>query len=294
LLAWRVAHLRKDGGGTDASRVMNEQEASPAEVKLPLVSAIMITGKSPEREPLARVAVEAFTEQTYARKELIIVNHGGRGLNVVHREVHEIKVPVACRLTLGDLRNLGLSAAAGEWVIQWDDDDWHGAERIADQLRHAEPSAAVLLRSQIRRHLRTGTAWVFTMEGGIDGTILHHKQVPFKYPSLARREDTEFLKHFKKRMAVSNEADLYVRFFHGTNTWSEKHIMGHFAGHQNEVRLTPAQREHLFDVVLPRYRRTGVYYPLRHFASARPAYPISGQDSPCPGSAAGLIVRSDR
>ena len=74
-----------------------------------------------------------------------------------------------------------------------------------------------------------------------------------KYPGMAKGEDTEFLKHFAKRVVVPNDAGLYVRFFHGANTWSEGHIMHEFAGRRDVVRLNDAQRTRLFDVVLPQY-----------------------------------------
>lgn len=232
----------------------SEESPVPAANLQPLVSAIMITGKSPARVPLARVAVEAFLEQTHPRKELIIVTHGGEPMAVEHPEVREIVVPAGCRMTLGDLRNLGLSAASGEWVIQWDDDDWHGPERMAEQLRYGQgPAAAVLLRAQIRYCFQTRSAWVIALGGGMDGTILHHRQVAFKYPSLAKAEDTGFLKHFAKRVVIPNDAGLYVRFAHGANTWDERHIMGRLAGRRDEVCLSAAQRELLFAVVLPRY-----------------------------------------
>ena len=222
----------------------------------PLVSAIMITGKSPAREPMARVAVEAFLAQTHPRKELVIVNHGGSPLEIGHPSVRELVVPPGERLMLGDLRNLGLSAASGEWVLQWDDDDWHAPERMAVQLHHAhDPAAAVLLRSQIRYCFQTGAARVLSLGEGIDGTILHHRLVAFRYPSLAQAEDSKFAAQFAKRVVVPNDAALYVRFVHGANTWSEKHIMGELAGRRADVRLSPGQRARLFERILPRYGR---------------------------------------
>ena len=112
-----------------------------------MVSAVMITGKHPERYALARVAVDCFHAQTHGSRELVIVNTGDVRLWRGEPEVVEIMVEQA-GLTLGELRNRALEAARGDWVIQWDDDDWHHPERIASQLAVAEPDAACVLGSR--------------------------------------------------------------------------------------------------------------------------------------------------
>lgn len=222
-----------------------------AETAAPLVSALMITGKAQERVAMANVAIASFTAQTYPARELVVVNHGGAPLRSADPRVREIVVPKECSLRLGDLRNLGLAACSGEWVLLWDDDDWHGPERIAAQMKHAQRDTAVLLQNQIRYSLLTRTGYVYRDCGGIHGTYLHHRDVAWKYPRTARGEDTEFLKQFPKRIALENDPGLFVRFAHSTNTWDERHIMREYAGREDVLDMPPNLVALLREKVLP-------------------------------------------
>jgi hypothetical protein len=217
------------------------------------VSAMMVTGKCEQREWLARGAVRCFEMQTHPEKELIIVNQGGRALGSEHPDVREILVPPGCRTTLGDLRNIGLAAASGDWVMLWDDDDWHAPERMAVQVAHARKDAVVLLQSQIRYDFTSHTAFVYRTERGIDGTLMHPRDVPFKYPSDRRGEDSKFLRNFGHRTPIANDAGLFVRLFHGANTWNVEHIMKEWAGRAGELHLSDAHKALLLEQVLPHY-----------------------------------------
>lgn len=235
------------------------------------VSAMMVTGKCEQREWLARGAVRCFEMQTHPAKELIIVNQGGRPVCSGHPDVREIIVPPECRTTLGDLRNIGLAAASGEWVMLWDDDDWHAPERMAVQVAHARKDAAVLLQSQIRYDFTSHTAFVYRAGSGIDGTLMHHRDVAFKYPSERRGEDTAFLRNFKHRETIANDAGLFVRLFHGANTWDARHIMREWAGRAGELHLPDALKALLLDRVLPHYGK-----PPRELTAA---LAIAGRDA---------------
>ncbi len=202
------------------------------EMKAPLVTAVMITGKSPGREPLARLAVKSFLDQTYRRRELVIINHGEYALKIGHPIIREIMVPE--RKTLGDLRNLGLDEAKGEWIIQWDDDDYHHPHRILYQMAHRRDNweTAVLLRKQIRVDMINGEAICVECDDGIAGTTLHSAKTAMRYPSLDQTEDAAFAMSFRHRILLDNDSEtwpgpaLYLRFFHGDNVMSHEHIMG--------------------------------------------------------------------
>ena len=195
-----------------------------------LISAIMITGKSAERRKFAQVAIRCFLEQTHAERELVIVNDGAPLLDgPPDVRLWEIRLPFSPGTTLGDLRNLGLGAARGELAIQWDDDDWHHPRRMEVQAAHWSEGAAVLLRQQVRYSIPSATAFVHGRARGIEGTILHQKRGVLGYPSERKREDTLFLQQFGQIKIVDAVPTLYVRFFHGANTWDERHIMGALA-----------------------------------------------------------------
>src|SRR6266446_393027 len=100
----------------------------------PLVTAVLVTGLHPRRYELARVAAECFLSQTHANKELLILNHGETRFDLKNPQVRELQVTKRPADTVGDLRNIGLAEAKGQFIINWDDDDWHSPTRIAAQL----------------------------------------------------------------------------------------------------------------------------------------------------------------
>jgi len=228
------------------------QNSGTAEIA-PLVSAVMITGKSPERRPLAAVALKCFLNQDYTNRELVIINDGGVPLASGEPGVREIMVERDPKRTLGDLRNIGSEAAKGQWIIQWDDDDWHAPSRISLQMRGARKDRANLLRRQIRYSLVSNAGRVWIIRRGIPGTLLYYKNDALRYPSVRRGEDTRFLRKFKGRRVLDNPASAYVRFYHGNNTWGEGHIMGGLTGRRNSLALSDPEKTLFVNSILPDY-----------------------------------------
>lgn len=197
----------------------------------------MITGKpGTDRRSLAKEAVVSFCEQTYPARRLLILNEGPSVLTEGCKLCWEELLAPADR-TLGGLRNLALSLCRTEWVIQWDDDDLSHPSRIGRQLQLALQSRAdcCLLRSQVRVNLRTRATinwnWNYPECPGIPGTILHRREAA-KVPYREERwgEDTFFWADNFQRSTVALEnrtmPELYIRRYHGQNTWDERHVMG--------------------------------------------------------------------
>ncbi len=214
-----------------------------------LVTAVMITGRDPERRVLAGIAVTTFLGQTYPRKELVIINTG-EPLRRPEPCVREICLDQGAK-KLGELRNMGIEESEGDWVIQWDDDDWHHPERIAAQMKFSKRNGACVLGSQVRFSLVSGTGFVWTDKAGIEGTILHHRSVAHRYPRTAKSEDTVFYRLFARAVVVRGCPELYVRLYHGRNTWDEKHIMKN----SREWPALDSRKIRLLErMVLPLYR----------------------------------------
>ena len=214
-----------------------------------MVTAVMITGKHPARRRLAHTAITSFLAQTYRKKELLIINTG-EPLARPEPYVREICLRQGCK-TLGDLRNLGIDRALGSWVIQWDDDDWHHPERIARQMTAAAVEGACVLGSQIRYSLTQKRGFICQRNAGIEGTILHRQATTHRYPSMRKAEDTAFYRSFKKQTVIMDRPELYVRFYHGNNTWDEAHLMH---GSDQAPMLALPLSFLLDQVVLPYYR----------------------------------------
>jgi glycosyltransferase involved in cell wall biosynthesis len=197
----------------------------------PLVTAVMITGKTPDHEKMARVAVDCFLNQTYTTRELLIINDGPYELRIGHPSVREVLIKDPTRKTLGELRNLGIKEARGDWIIQWDDDDYHHPHRILYQMAHRSPGCAVVLLKQLRVDEKFGEAICVQCDEGIAGTILHPRSTDVRYPAIPKGEDNSFMGGFK-RIVVDNNGEtwpgpcLYVRRYHGLNTWDYENVMG--------------------------------------------------------------------
>lgn len=203
----------------------------------PTVTAVMVTQGG--REVLAQRAADAFMRQSYPadRRELLVVTDGPdplaeweppTGSDTSTIRVEQVTVPTGERRpSLGELRNYALEQVRTELVVQWDDDDYSTADRLAYQVEAWQPGRAVVLRRQLRADLYAPGELVVDWARGIEGTILHAASEPHRYPDTDRGEDTAFAAAFGGALeVVDNPPELYVRLYHGRNTWDRRHILG--------------------------------------------------------------------
>ena len=223
----------------------------------PLVTAVMVTGKRPERLGLARLSVRSFVEQDYAAKELLVLNDGPAAvLEADTPGVREVRLEPG--RSLGALRNLAFEHARGDWMVQWDDDDWHHPACVSYMMARRRPGLPAFLRWQVRCSVLTGSAYYYRGRAteGVHGTVLHERGVPHRYPDSNRGEDTVFLRKFPERLVLENgptagdgrDAMLYVRTYHGWNTWDERHIMQVWAGTDRCDSLARPHRQAVADL----------------------------------------------
>jgi glycosyltransferase involved in cell wall biosynthesis len=195
----------------------------------PLISCLCVTRA---RVPLLRRAVRCFREQTHPNRELLILFDADDSATrdyvatLADDRVRAVEVPVSPRQKLGALRNLAVAQARGQYVCQWDDDDWYHPERLAVQLSALRASgrpACVLSRwtcldAEARRaYISPHRIW--------EGSLLVERDQMVAYPDLARGEDTVALETLSKRqhLHMLDRPELYVYTFHGSNTWDRSH-----------------------------------------------------------------------
>ena len=195
----------------------------------PLVSCLMVT-----RGKLfpARFAIACFQHQTYENRELIIVVDDSTCelisyVTSLKDDRMRLVVVSAGASTLGELRNISVASARGEYVCQWDDDDLYAPERIQTQL------AALLSTQASACVLRRWTLWWpeanrLAISGARlwEGSILALRHVMPTYPALRRGEDTEMMASLTQRERVLSleVPDLYIYIHHGNNTFDEQHF----------------------------------------------------------------------
>lgn len=203
----------------------------------PLVSCLMVTKN---RARFARRALHCLASQTWGNKELVIIDDGDEDYEPVLAEYRHLFPIQYHKLTpdpdvrLGQLRNLSLERARGDFLIQWDDDEWYHPERIATQMAAAASGLDVVVLQNTLCHLDTpGYAehlfHTNIPRGTTPGTVLHRRS-NVRYPNLGRAEDTVYLKELAAtvRFGVLEEphSHLFIRCFHGANTWDLRHFEG--------------------------------------------------------------------
>lgn len=235
---------------------------------MPSVCAVMVTGKDPARFELAERSMQSFLEQTHLDKQLLIINDGPEPFLRSPRRLQGVveywmQPDEAPRLSLGELRNKALELLrAGspvktpDLVVQWDDDDFSHPNRITHQVSKKRPRHAVIFRYEVHCNLATGEAFVNCGDtqraGGFPGTIMHSLLEDHAYPPFGKSEDAEFALLWKRQhklTIVNNSPTLYLRFYHGKNTWHEEHVM---KPRQGSRELTIQERAYV-DEVRKRY-----------------------------------------
>lgn len=233
----------------------------------PRISCVMVTAN---RRAIAARAVQCFVQQRWANRELVVIDDGQEDYAPLFAAIPQDRIvyhrlPADPATTLGRLRNLSLDLARGQIVAQWDDDDWYHPDRLRQQAgaltngKHACVLAATLMHLDAPEWI--DRPYVGALKPGVPGTIVHRADPAARYPEERRGEDTVFLDHWRAdELAVLDAPHLFLRAFHGANTWEREHFerrlrnspgaaieyalrraTGTLGGH-SRFRLAPAQR----------------------------------------------------
>lgn len=197
---------------------------------------------------LAR-SLAAYCRQDYARKELVIVNHGSQDyLRKVNGLVDstsrsDIRV-IACpkHVKLGELRNRALDAARGPLICQWDDDDLYHPQRLSCHIDHmvSNNAKASFLTEQLQFFWDTRELFLCDWSAWgddaryhlIPNTLLAYKNAMPQYPSEAERlEDRsvrdELFFSGKAVRGLGGSAHLTIYTYHGANVYDREHHRSH-------------------------------------------------------------------
>ncbi|MGN6601345.1 MAG: glycosyltransferase [Ginsengibacter sp.] len=199
----------------------------------PLISCLCVTRHKPH---LLTRAIRCFLGQTYGNKELLIVCESD-DLETVELVscikddmISLIVVDVHPKRTLGELRNLSIAAAKGDFFCQWDDDDWYHSKRLELQFKFLNDyykSGSVLVNWIIFDELKREAYLSYTRAW--EGSILCKKEIVDKehyYDHLTKGEDTFFLFKLLERncLVPIMMPYLYIYVIHGSNTWQRQHF----------------------------------------------------------------------
>ena len=229
----------------------------------PLVSCLCVTKRRPEH---LRRAVQCFLSQTYPNTELVVVHpHNDEETRQCLASFGSDRLkpyPVAVPdISLGDLRNLSIEYATGEYACAWDDDDWYSPERIAQQYAALRASAkhVVILTRLLVHDSNQKKSWLGCERLWENSVFFDRRTVralDIRYPGLNKLEDFHFVNALIKQNLVYplHEAMLYIYNIDGANASETerfdviKRRSAALSEHQNDVvrgciELTLSPRE---------------------------------------------------
>jgi glycosyltransferase involved in cell wall biosynthesis len=199
-----------------------------------LVSCLMVTRGDPQR---VRHSIRGFLQQSIESKELIIVTDiHPQSLVMIRNEyasenIRWIFVEPTRRLSLGELRNLSIESASGQYIAQWDDDDLYDPSRLEHQIltiKNSKSTACMLSRWTVwwpnkkRLFISHQRPW--------EGTLVCARSAMPRYPAMSKAEDTALIKELmaREKVVFLDAPRLYIYVIHGANTWHDAHFEGFF------------------------------------------------------------------
>lgn len=199
------------------------------------VSCLIVTA---DRKQLLKRSLHSYKNQTHPNKELVVVDNGHDQIEELlvdfpSSEVKYIRIEPSPDNILGDLRNVSLDEATGDYLICWDDDDWFHPERIEIELQTLKQGFDACCLTGNLFHIDSEKFLEHPYRGslpnGSPSTIMHRKNDHIRYPSLQREEDTVYLNQWRKRKKYKSldlsYSYLFVRVFHGNNVSDKKHFL---------------------------------------------------------------------
>jgi len=197
-----------------------------------LVSCLMPTA---DRRTFIPRAIEHFLRQTYAARELVIVDDGADPVADLVPDDPRIRYVRASRSgSLGAKRNLACSLARGSLLAHWDDDDWMADHRLEAQVAALRSSGAEACGLATVRYFdpQREKAWEYRWteraRGWVGGNTLLYRRVAWErrpFPPLNEGEDTRWVWSLPTVHAM-RDTSWFAALVHARNT-SPKQTRGH-------------------------------------------------------------------
>jgi glycosyltransferase involved in cell wall biosynthesis len=188
------------------------------------------------RPDFVRQAVHYFQRQDYRNTELLIVATGTSELaDAMPQDARIRLVNIDIPRSIGAMRNIACQHSRGEIIVQWDDDDWHGPQRLSRQIAPIRSGAADItaLRDAVVFDLQRWEFWKFSAElhkrlfvRDVHGGTLAFRRAVWermaRYPDRSLAEDAAFLERSVRggaRLQAMPAEGLFVYLRHSSNSW---------------------------------------------------------------------------
>ena len=144
----------------------------------------------------------------------------------IHPAIRSVEVGVSPKLLLGDLRNISIESSRGHFVAQWDDDDWYGPTRLAEQIDAMRKSVrqGCVLSRWLMYDVLAAKAYVSGTRAWEGSIVAERSSIPH-YPSLPKGEDSVVITRMlaDDKLVALDRPQLYIYTVHGENTWERAH-----------------------------------------------------------------------
>ena len=194
------------------------------ETDYPLVSAIMLAGRTPLE--LVQAAIKSFVAQTYPYKELIIINNASSQYKAAELEISARKnvylMDTPVELSAGMARNYGISAANGKIMAQYDPCFYHNPKRLESQivsLVQHEADVSILTETLTYSFITNNAGRYSNALNAILGTMVFIRPAEIDYDDTVKNEEYSLLHKMKNRGAklISMAApELMLRWYYGS------------------------------------------------------------------------------
>jgi len=205
------------------------------------ISCLTITQFS--RINLLKRSLHSFSLQTFepSLRELIIVHHDAPQFTFeIEKLLSEYKINAkivdVAKAPLGELRNISIESASGDLLCQWDDDDFYHPDRLKIQAEPFEVNGCVATTLEMQMFWFCKDGDLYIRKGGkegLHGSIMFRSDRGLLYQkNLSKGEDTFLIQEIMAQGPLSiyridGQPQLYVRTYHGENTWNSEHHYSH-------------------------------------------------------------------
>lgn len=221
---------------------------------LPLVSCIMPTKNRREFVPKA---VEYFLRQTYPNKLLMVGDDDGDMPTDLDLFAGRPVCGVTIRqgLTLGAKRNAMISLCSNRGLIaHWDDDDWYGPERLADQVARFTSGVEVCgIEHPLFYDLRTWRTYRYQYRGPggylYSATLMYTREfwqsAPFPDIQVGAGNPFILAHHRLDHAAFIQRSNWYVGITHAENNSPKDFTRQEYVQQEFGLQTDPRTRERL-------------------------------------------------
>lgn len=201
----------------------------------PLISCLCISCNY--RASSLKRAIHLFQQQSYPNKELVILylkdDLATKELvSCLHDDrILTVEIENRSAYSLGELRNLSIDKSRGEYICNWDDDDWYHPDRLKEQFEAIVKSgkAASILACWLMYDMKNKEAFISSFRPW-EASIMCSKKVlqndQIQYPAWSKGEDKPFISALAEKNMLFPLIcpQLYIYIYNGNNLNNAEHF----------------------------------------------------------------------